>query len=295
MLEAIQYNLRERTLFFVSSIVLSIFVILSFVGLEVFVEHPEMISEFPWAADIYVRSFPFFSQMTIWVAFLGIGALLWKASNAHWLPVFIAVYALSLGSELAGTITDLPFGAYGYTHLLGVKWFSEVPLVIPISWFTASTICYVLVLKLSKGGLWLNSFFIAALMVGWDLSLDPVMSKLFPYWTWDQSGSVYYGMPWINLFGWFVTSFLIGLFYEKVGFYRIAEKLPLKPTATLGFIYLALSLGLCVFADYWLAFFASLVYFAVVFYAMKWTLSAEKKKISSKAKKSAALQESALS
>jgi uncharacterized membrane protein len=42
------------------------------------------------------------------------------------------------------------------------------------------------------------------ILLSWDLSLDPAMSLATKYWVWGTSGP-YYGMPLLNLFGWFVT------------------------------------------------------------------------------------------
>jgi uncharacterized membrane protein len=41
-------------------------------------------------------------------------------------------------------------------------------------------------------------------LLSWDLSLDPAMSYATRYWIWGSTGA-YYGMPWLNLFGWYVT------------------------------------------------------------------------------------------
>ena len=48
----------------------------------------------------------------------------------------------------------------------------------------------------------------AALLVAWDLALDPAMSRLTPYWIWGDAGP-YFGMPWLNLAGWFATGLLL--------------------------------------------------------------------------------------
>ena len=47
--------------------------------------------------------------------------------------VFIASFGISLGSELLGTSTGLPFGPYSYTNQLGYKIFGLVPFNIPTS------------------------------------------------------------------------------------------------------------------------------------------------------------------
>jgi hypothetical protein len=42
------------------------------------------------------------------------------------------------------------------------------------------------------------------ILLAWDLALDPAMSYATRYWVWGETGP-YYGMPWLNLFGWYVT------------------------------------------------------------------------------------------
>jgi putative membrane protein len=55
----------------------------------------------------------------------------------------------------------------------------------------------------------------AALLVAWDLLLDPAMSKVTSYWIWGDTGS-YYGMPWSNLFGWAVTGLMLFVILNKL-------------------------------------------------------------------------------
>jgi uncharacterized membrane protein len=114
----------------------------------------------------------------------------------------IGVYLVSLGSELLGTTYGIPFGAYSYTALLGPKWFDRVPLLIPLSWFTMAWAVWCLALPWAKG--WAAVGLGTALLVAWDLLLDPAMSKVTSYWVWGEVGR-YYGMPWSNLAGWAIT------------------------------------------------------------------------------------------
>ena len=46
------------------------------------------------------------------------------------------------------------------------------------------------------------------LLLAWDLALDPAMSYATRYWIWGDEGP-YYGMPWLNLFGWYVTGVVL--------------------------------------------------------------------------------------
>ena len=88
-----------------------------------------------------------------------------------------------------------------------------------------------------------------ALLVAWDLLLDPAMSRVTSYWVWGEAGS-YYGMPWSNLLGWGVTGLVL---------FIILNKLAPQPRGSMGFsvgvyaINFALPLGFCLLNQYWIA------------------------------------------
>lgn len=163
---------------------------------------------------------------------------------------FVAVYLVSLASELLGTGYGVPFGPYSYTSLLGPKWFNLVPLIIPLSWFTMSWACWVIARQRISG--------VPAILLGTsllvDLLLDPAMSKVTSYWIWGETGS-YYGMPWSNLFGWAVTGLVL---------FVILHKTAPEPRSSLGFaiggyaVNFALPLGFCMLNRYWVAVIAGM-------------------------------------
>ncbi|GAB4351603.1 MAG: carotenoid biosynthesis protein [Cyanophyceae cyanobacterium] len=125
---------------------------------------------------------------------------------------FVPAVALSLGSELLGTSTGFPFGAYHYLTGLGYKVAGLVPFTIPLSWFYMGALCYVLaraVLEVLKAPVWVQRFGAVAvgavLLTGWDLVLDPAMSQTaFPFWEFEEVGA-FFGMPYRNLSGWVGT------------------------------------------------------------------------------------------
>ena len=137
--------------------------------------------------------------------------------------------ALALGAELAGTSIGLPFGDYAYSGLLGYRILGLVPFPIPLSWFYMLTGSLVIVARLSRPGArhisWSWALGAAALMVAWDLSMDPAMVKT-GHWLWGSgaqfrdaglppwlesffTADAFYGMPLSNWFGWFLTATLI--------------------------------------------------------------------------------------
>lgn len=189
---------------------LLVFTAIAGIGYATFGRHPELLQHTPQFANFFSISFTFFAQTHILITALVLALYLIKTVQLRWLAAFAAVYAISLASELTGTATGLPFGPYSYTELLGPKWLDLVPILIPLSWFTMALPAYFLahvafpenqhVLKRIGFG--------ALLLTLWDLALDPAMSFLTPYWQWGETGA-YYGMPWINLFGWFVTGLVL--------------------------------------------------------------------------------------
>jgi uncharacterized membrane protein len=180
------------------------FTVVAVAGYAVFGSNPaRLLSLPPWAAEFYAVSFGFFAQGHVWLAMLVLGAFLTARAGAAWLAAFGVMYGISLGSELAGTTWGVPFGEYGYSALLGPMWLDRVPVVIPMSWFFMAVPSYALAGRLSTTT-WGRIGVGSVVLLGWDLALDPAMSYATKYWVWGEAGP-YYGMPWLNLFGWYVT------------------------------------------------------------------------------------------
>jgi uncharacterized membrane protein len=162
-----------------------------------------------------------------------IAALLHVAGHLGWrraLALFVVGSTVALGSELLGTSTQLPFGEYHYTTLLGYRIFGLVPFPIPISWF------YMIVGSLAITGRlltarddgatrWRWALVGGAILVAWDVSMDPAMVKT-SHWVWGDGDlftrlalphwviafftkDVFYGMPLSNWFGWYGTGVII--------------------------------------------------------------------------------------
>jgi putative membrane protein len=125
----------------------------------------------------------------------------------------IPAIGLSLTSELLGTSTGFPFGAYSYLSGLGYKIADLVPFTIPLSWFYmgfSSFLVSTTVLRFGTGfGYRISAIFLGALMLtSWDFVLDPAMSQTpYPFWEWHQAGE-FYGMPYQNFIGWMGTGAL---------------------------------------------------------------------------------------
>ncbi|HEX5579964.1 MAG TPA: carotenoid biosynthesis protein [Gemmatimonadaceae bacterium] len=178
----------------------------SLVGFATFHLHPELLNRVPGAAAVYGRMFVLAPRVQIALAFLALALFLTRRVGARWLGAFAALYALSLSSELAGTTVGLPFGPYHYTDALGGKLFGHVPLLIPASWFFMALPSYALALRSQPGRARMGRRILVGSLVllSWDLALDPAMSMVTKYWVWGAEGP-YYGMPLLNLAGWYVT------------------------------------------------------------------------------------------
>jgi putative membrane protein len=147
---------------------------------------------------------------------LGAGAVAFYAyqtlGGKRWLTFMVPALSLSLASELLGTSTGFPFGEYRYLSGLGYKIADLVPFTIPLSWFYVGFCTYLI----ARVGLesrsipgWLKG--IGAIGLGsllltfWDFVLDPAMSQTdVPFWVWEQPGA-FFGMPYQNFVGWFIT------------------------------------------------------------------------------------------
>ena len=134
--------------------------------------------------------------------------------------LFAAGTLISLASELIGTSTGLPFGPYSYTTMLGYRIAGLVPFPIPLSWFfmiyCSLAICGRVLpvaddarsklIWAAAGGL---------VLAAWDVSMDPAMSFATTHWVWHVAGP-FYGMPWSNWFGWWLTGTIISRVYLAV-------------------------------------------------------------------------------
>jgi uncharacterized membrane protein len=229
---------------------LYVFTGVAVLGYALFGVNPALLVQLPpWASAFYARSFGFFAHGHIWLAMLILAGVLTVRTGARWLPAFGVVYAISLTSELAGTTWGVPFGAYAYDALLAPMWLDRVPVVIPLSWFFMALPSYALAARRFEG-MAARVGVASLLLLAWDLALDPAMSYATRYWRWSDAGP-YYGMPWLNLFGWYVT----GVALMAVFVWRRAEAWTARIDAGWwrGFYgaNLLLPLGMCVAAGLW--------------------------------------------
>lgn len=204
-------------------------------GFAVYALHPERLANVPNGLVVFGAALRFFPPSHIITGILVLAAILtWRVGRA-WLPAALALYLISLASELLGTTVGLPFGPYRYGDGLGMKWLEHVPVLVPASWFMMALPSFALTSRwVTTDRVW-RIVVAAALLVSWDLALDPAMSRLMPYWIWGRAGP-YYGMPLLNLVGWYVTGAAL---MWALTLLRVDRWLPAVPTSPLLGIYAA--------------------------------------------------------
>lgn len=181
----------------------------------------------PTNQRVMALGYTFGGQTTVVLgAVAGLAFLAHAIGRKPALITFAVAFVLSLGSELAGTATGFPFGAYGYTDQLGYKIAGLVPFNIPTSWF------YMLVASLAICGRtmtardnnatrWWWALIGGLVLTAWDVSMDPAMVKT-RHWLWlsgdlSQASALqqfigtpfFFGMPLTNWLGWILTGVLV--------------------------------------------------------------------------------------
>jgi len=114
--------------------------------------------------------------------------------------------------ENLSVLTGFPFGRYHFTDVMGPKLF-YVPIMLGLAYVGMGYLSWIL------GGLILGGFRVwtlplvaAFIMVAWDLSTEPIWANLARSWVWHDGGP-YFGVPVSNFFGWYLTVYLIYLFF----------------------------------------------------------------------------------
>jgi len=109
--------------------------------------------------------------------------------------VFSAV-CLGVGgvSESLSLRTGFPFGHYFFTGLMGPK-VLDLPILLVLAYLGIGYCSWVL------GRL---------IMLAWDLSMDAIWATLDRAWIWRDGGS-FFGVPWSNFAGWYLTAFVFYL------------------------------------------------------------------------------------
>lgn len=147
----------------------------------------------------------------------------------------IICVVVSNAFENLSIVTELPFGGYHYSEMLGPKIF-QVPVLIGPAFFSVGYLSWTLarvILRATgeerEGHLMFSVPLVAAfVMVAWNLSFDPLASTVRQVWIWKEGGS-YFGVPVSNFLGWYLTGYV---FFQLYAFYlqrRGPDRLARKP------------------------------------------------------------------
>jgi uncharacterized membrane protein len=186
-------------------------------GLLLVLPHPEVILNLPaFGQNVFQWSMAGGGVVNILLGAAVVAIFAYRTvGNWHWLTFMLPAMAISLGSELTGTSTGLPFGDYHYLNGLGYKIAGLVPFTIPISWFYMGLAAYLIArvaLRVDQQPTWVRHVGAIALgallFTSWDFALEPAMSQTaVPFWYWERPGA-FFGTPYQNYAGWFGTSAL---------------------------------------------------------------------------------------
>lgn len=240
-----------------------VFTAVSVAGFASFGQHPELLAALPRPLmSFYGLAFSLFAQAQVWIATAALMFVLWRRTGFLWIPAFATLYIISLSVELAGTRFGVPFGDYSYGPLLGKMWFGSVPITIPLSWFFMAIPSFVLASRATSSRP-KRVLLASLLLLSWDLALDPAMSFVTQYWFWGATGP-YYGMPTLNLLGWYVTGLMLMGALELLRAERWTRVLPHAWMARFYSLNLLLPVAMCAVAGAWLAVVATIGMLGIV-------------------------------
>lgn len=144
-------------------------------------------------------------------------ALLHFASWTRWttaLQGLAIMVVIAYASEFIGTHTGVVFGDYAYSPTAIGPLVGEVPILLPLAYFSMGYGAYVVTRvmlgndtrRLGSGELLLTSLIAGITMTLIDIVSDPIASTVLGKWTWEGGGA-YFGVPVHNFYGWLATTF----------------------------------------------------------------------------------------
>lgn len=153
------------------------------------------------------------------------------------------VFAVSLAFESVGVATGWPYGPYHYTNMLGPKFLGLVPYLIPMAWFGTMYPSFVIADRVFSGRGWNRALLVATaggvIMTAWDVVMDPMM-VLGGHWVWEIEGP-YFGIPLLNFFGWWLTTFICFALYLWLRPRTVSERPDLDRLAVVSYLIATLT------------------------------------------------------
>jgi putative membrane protein len=141
-------------------------------------------------------------------------AALVSAFGGWALLIVVAVPFIGWASEVLGSRTGFPFGAYHYTDVLQPQ-VARVPVLIPLAWLMMMPPAWAVGALVAPSTPVLQWIVAAGAFAAWDVYLDPMMVS-WNFWQWRRKG-VYEGIPFVNFVGWFAVAFAITALVALVG------------------------------------------------------------------------------
>ncbi len=145
-------------------------------------------------------------------------ALIDGARRYGWRGILVfAVICTLIGNavENFGIATGFPFGRYEFLPLMGPR-LLHVPVLLGLAYIGMAYVSWMLA-GLIAGRAAMRGvaqpLLAACIMVAWDWAQDPVWATLLHAWRW-RDGGPWFGVPWSNYFGWYLTVFLIYLAFS---------------------------------------------------------------------------------
>ncbi len=190
---------------------------------------------FPWMASLGVilqLAAVLFSLRTAWP---------WRRI----LATLAAIAAFTWAIEFLGSATGFPFGDYSYTQSMQPQ-LGGVPVIIPLAWammlIPAWAVSQVILQpyhsRLGRAYPIIFAALSGLAFTAWDLYLDPQMVAR-GLWEWDSTTGGYFGIPWSNYLGWWVSSTLLTLLLRP----KNLPAAPLLMIYTLTWLFQAMGLG----------------------------------------------------
>lgn len=148
------------------------------------------------------ETYDLFVQLTPFNLLLTLALLLWLHENwgIKTVVLFFAIAVIGFMAELLGVNSQILFGHYEYGEALGIKiW--NTPIMIGVNWLILSYSAAVVLGRFRHQ--WFFPFLAAAIMVGFDVIMEPVATNL-RMWTWHSEQ-----IPLKNYLDWYLVSLLI--------------------------------------------------------------------------------------
>ena len=176
-----------------------------------------------------------YTPLTLLLTAALLGAFQPERNVAFWLFVF-QTFVLGFVAEVVGTNTGQLFGSYTYGATLGYgvapgpEW-RAVPLLIGLNWVVVTYLAGTLAAYLPAPS-FVRVLVGAALMVGFDLCLEPVAGR-YDFWHW--TGEL---VPLRNFRDWFLLALLLQVLFVRSPFPKRNPLVPLVYLVQLLFFFL---------------------------------------------------------